>query len=101
MIVAVVVPSSSTTELVTAYCQAGTTASGEQTHVGIVATREPIPFGTRITLKPAAFGRHTYVVEDRMASTDAASIDVFEPSCRRAIDFGIRSERVTGVSLRP
>jgi 3D (Asp-Asp-Asp) domain-containing protein len=95
MIVAVVVPSSSTSELVTAYCQAGTTASGEQTHVGIVATREPVPFGTVVILRPAVFGRHRFRVEDRMAPTDAASIDVYESSCDRAIDFGIRGERVT------
>jgi hypothetical protein len=33
-----------------------------------------------------------------MNPSDAASLDVFQPSCSRAIDFGIRHERVTVTS---
>jgi len=91
-----------TTQLVTAYspCSSGTiTASGERVRFGDVATRSTtIPFGSIVTLRPAAFGRHRFKVEDRMNPSDAASLDVFQPSCSRAIDFGIRHERVTVTS---
>jgi len=56
------------------------------------------PIRSIVTLRPAAFGRHRFKVEDRMNPSDAASLDVFQPSCSRAIDFGIRHERVTVTS---
>jgi 3D (Asp-Asp-Asp) domain-containing protein len=76
------------------YCKSGTTASGVWTRAGIVASRSPIAFGTRIRFTPAIFGRSIYVVEDRMSASDRASFDVYSPICTVAIRWGIRSERV-------
>lgn len=84
------------TVLSTSYCQAGTTASGEHTRAGIVATRLPIPFGTVVAVlsRPLPFGRRRWIVEDRMAPGDAAELDWFSSSCTAALRWGSRAVRV-------
>ena len=84
-----------TTALVTAYCQTGRTASGIETKPGIVATRSAIPFGTVVHISGTPLGN--YRVEDRMASTDLASDDLYTPRCSDAIRWGIRREHVRTV----
>ncbi len=93
---ALAIPTTSTTVLSTSYCQSGATASGIETRPGIVATRAPIPFGSTVTVlsHPLPFGRRVWHVEDRMASTDAASLDWYATSCTAALDWGARTVRV-------
>jgi 3D (Asp-Asp-Asp) domain-containing protein len=50
------------------------------------------PLGTVITISPAAFGRSRFVVLDRIGS--GSQLDIYNPSCRAAIDYGRRTERV-------
>jgi 3D (Asp-Asp-Asp) domain-containing protein len=71
------------TVLVTAYCQTGRTASGELTRPGIIASRSPIPFGTIVRI-----AGETYTVEDRMARDDRASIDIYMTELRRRDRLG-------------
>ena len=79
----------------TAYCEAGRTASGEQTYLG-EAANNMLPLGTRIEINPAAFGRTRFVVLDRIGS--GSQLDLFNPSCAAAIQFGRRTERVTVIT---
>jgi len=78
-------------------CSSGTiTASGKHTYFGEVAMNT-LPLGTRIQIRPAAFGRSTFTVEDRIGS--GSELDIYQPSCTAAIDYGRRAEhvRVLGV----
>ena len=74
----------------TAYCQSGTTASGEQTRPGIVAA-DPrvIPLGTRLHIhglrQPDTV---VYKVSDTGSAVKGREIDIYMPSCRDAIQFG-------------
>lgn len=82
--------------LATAYCAYtdSLTASGEHVHPGIIATRNwSIPFGTRVTITPSPYRSHVFYVEDRMAQTDRASVDIYMTTCSQADQWGIR--RVT------
>jgi len=74
----------------TAYCQAGTTATGDRTRPGIVAADPRVlPLGTvmRIT-GPRKEYQGTYKVADVGSAVKGRIIDIFMPSCREAIRFG-------------
>ena len=73
-------------------CSSGTiTASGKHTYFGEVAMNT-LPLGTRIEITPAAFGRSTFTVEDRIGS--GSQLDIFQPSCAAAIAYGRETEHV-------
>lgn len=71
----------------TCYAQAGTTASGQQTRVGIVAMNS-LPLGTHIVLDHPVFGRRRFVVEDRIGY--GSEMDFFYPSEAACLDYGRR-----------
>jgi len=72
----------------TAYSQQGTTASGEQTRVGIVAADPAVlPMGTRIRVRGQGISG-TYVVSDTGRKVGGRHIDIFMPSWIRAKRFG-------------
>jgi hypothetical protein len=79
----------------TAYCQGTTTASGQHVRLGEVAMAG-VPFGTRIVVSPAVFGRTRFVVLDRYGY--GTQLDFYNPSCSAAIDYGRRLEHVRIVS---
>lgn len=67
----------------TAYCYTGSrTASGVWPEPGMVATLQPIPFGTRLRLA----GIGVYTVTDRIGW--GSDVDVYFPSCADARAFG-------------
>jgi 3D (Asp-Asp-Asp) domain-containing protein len=78
----------------TCYAQAGTTASGEQTHLGIVA-QNTLRFGTRIRLDRLVFGRRYFRVEDRIGW--GSELDIFNPSEAVCIRYGRRELSYTVV----
>ena len=74
----------------TAYCQNGTTKSGEQTRPGLVAADlRVLPMGTRIQInglrQPDTV---VYKVSDVGPAIRGREIDIYMPSCRDAIRFG-------------
>lgn len=83
---------------VTAYCACskccgkhadGITASGKPVRSGMIATDwRHLPRGTRVRLSFAP-GK-TFVVEDKGGAIKGRRIDVFIPSHRDALKFGIR-----------
>jgi hypothetical protein len=76
----------------TAYCQSGRTASGAWTQPGIAAANF-LRLGTRIRIWPAALGRTTFVILDRIGW--GSSLDLWTGSCAAAIQYGRRLEHVT------
>ena len=63
------------------------TASGKLVRDGIVATNL-FPFGTRIKI-PSLFGEKVFIVEDRMHRRKTNNVDIWMPSTRKALIFGI------------
>ena len=51
-----------------------------------------VPFGTRIVVSPAVFGRTRFVVLDRYGY--GTQLDFYTPSRSQAIDYGRHVERV-------
>jgi 3D (Asp-Asp-Asp) domain-containing protein len=81
---------------VTAYCDQGQTASGEQTRRGIVAADpDVLPIGSRIRVDGLA-GRHngTYDVKDTGSAVKGRIIDIFMRDCGAAKRFGRQTARV-------
>lgn len=72
----------------TAYCQAGTTASGRPTRWGYVAQND-LPLGTRIHLTRPVRGRRIFRVMDRIGW--GSDLDFFMWSCSAARQFGRRT----------
>ena len=75
----------------TSYCLRGRMADGSYVRAGSAANNA-YPLGTRIYLEPAVFGRHRYVVRDRIGW--GTSLDVWHPSCAASRAFGRRVVRV-------
>lgn len=73
----------------TAYCERGTTASGQQTHSGIAAANE-LPMGS--SWKVLETGE-VVTIEDRSAP-GATQLDVWMPSCSDAVNWGRRTVHV-------
>ena len=79
----------------TAYspCSSGTiTASGQPVRPGMAAANW-LPLGTHIRIWPPAFGRTSYIVDDRVGY--GTSLDLYTSNCTAAIQYGRRTERVT------
>jgi 3D (Asp-Asp-Asp) domain-containing protein len=73
----------------TAYCHAGKTAAGTRTHTGIVAA-DPrlLPVGSVLRiLEPRQFAG-VYTVMDTGSAIKGRNLDIFMPSCARAVEFG-------------
>jgi 3D (Asp-Asp-Asp) domain-containing protein len=80
----------------TAYCHEGRTASGAETHVGMVAADPAVlPIGTRIHVSGLKRGRDGfYRVMDTGQRVRGHRIDLFSASCAEARRFGRQSVRV-------
>ena len=80
----------------TAYCHEGRTASGAETHVGMVAADPAVlPIGTRIHVSGLKRGHDGfYRVMDTGQRIQGHRIDLFSPSCAEAKRFGRQSVRV-------
>ena len=80
----------------TAYCQQGTTKSGADTQPGIVAADPKVfPIGTvlRIVAPVRQYGG-IYTVMDTGSAVKGRTLDIFMPSCARAVRFGRKAVRV-------
>ncbi len=64
------------------------TASGAMVRDGIIAANF-LPFGTLVKI-PRLFGDKVFVVKDRMNRKFNKRIDIWMPTVREAVDFGIR-----------
>jgi 3D (Asp-Asp-Asp) domain-containing protein len=76
----------------TAYCQHGTTQSGEQTRRGIIAADPRVlPVGSVVRIEsPDSTYSGTYTVMDTGAKVKGRIVDIFVPSCAKARKFGKR-----------
>ncbi len=94
----------------TAYCSCGKccgrwadglTATGKRVHWGIIAADwSVLPRGTRVGL--SCFPGQVFVVEDRGGAIRGERIDVWYPSHRSALKFGVRDRiRVKILADRP
>jgi 3D (Asp-Asp-Asp) domain-containing protein len=76
-----------------AYCEGGTTASGQQTHDGVAASNR-FPFGTRIRLLTGPLAGKVVEIQDRHAKRFTNLLDVFIQSCAAALEYGRRQIKV-------
>lgn len=81
----------------TGYCDHGTMASGQYTHWGAVASNRH-PLGTKIKLSRRVDGRRYFRVLDRIGW--GSELDIWFPSCDRAVRFGRRTVRYRVVPRR-
>lgn len=84
----------------TAYCLRGKTASGKYVRRGLVAADPRVlPLGTRISM---AGGRYTgkYLVADTGKKIKGRRLDIWVPSCKEAMRWGIRTVKVRVLSRR-
>ena len=80
----------------TAYCQSGTTKSGQQTRAGVIAADPRVlPLGSTVRID-APDDEHdgVYYVADTGSGIKGAEVDIYMASCRRAIRFGRRTVAV-------
>ena len=77
------------------------TASATKVRWGIIATND-FPFGTKLRI-PDLFGSEIFVVEDRMHKrfTDRNRLDVWFPSKKEAVHFGVNNDVVVEVISLP
>lgn len=68
------------------------TASGELVHTGVVAANF-LPFGSHIHL-PEAFGSRIFTVADRMNRRKENFIDIWMPSKKAAVTFGVHRTEI-------
>ena len=81
--------------LATAYCVAGTTASGEEVGPGMVAADPTIlPFGSIIEIETERT-RGIYRVTDSGPMIKGKRLDVYIPGWARAVEFGRKAVKVT------
>src|SRR5262245_1402188 len=80
----------------TAYCQKGTTASGDRTKRGIVAADPRVlPLGSVVRIRALRVSPSAvYVVKDVGKEIKGRELDIFIPSCRDAREFGRQRVRV-------
>ena len=76
----------------TSYCLRGTMADGTYTRAGSAA-HNGLKLGTRIWVEPAFFGRHRFIVRDRIGW--GTTLDLWASSCARSITWGRRTVRMT------
>lgn len=75
----------------TSYCLRGTMADGTYTRPGSAA-HNGLRFGTRIYVRPAVYGRHRWVVRDRIGW--GTELDFWARSCAQARVYGRRTIRM-------
>ncbi len=68
------------------------TASGAWVSDGIIAANF-LPFNTKIRI-PSLFGDKVFTVKDRMNARYTNRVDIWFPSRRQAINFGLRSAKI-------
>ena len=69
----------------TSYCQGGTMADGEQTYIG-AAAGNLWRFGTRIKILSGRLAGTIVTISDRIGW--GSQLDIFNPSCAWAIQYG-------------
>jgi 3D (Asp-Asp-Asp) domain-containing protein len=76
----------------TAYCQSGTTKSGEQTRPGIIAADPKVlPLGSIVRIDaPQAAHDGIYEVLDTGSAVTGRIVDIYMEDCRAARIFGRR-----------
>jgi 3D (Asp-Asp-Asp) domain-containing protein len=76
----------------TAYCDKGPTKSGVRTQMGIVAADPRVlPLGTVLRIvAPHQSYEGIYTVMDTGTAVKGRTLDIFMPSCARAVRFGRR-----------
>jgi 3D (Asp-Asp-Asp) domain-containing protein len=84
----------------TAYCQKGTTASGDHTVRGIVAADPRVlPLGSVVRIRALRVAPNAvYVVRDTGSAIKGRELDIFIPSCHEAVQFGRQRVRVEVLS---
>jgi 3D (Asp-Asp-Asp) domain-containing protein len=84
----------------TAYAQAGITASGQYTHRHIVAADpDVLPIGSRIKIRRAGRYSGEYVVADTGRKIVGRRLDIFMPSERACVKFGVKRVRVRVIEV--
>jgi 3D (Asp-Asp-Asp) domain-containing protein len=84
----------------TAYSQTGITASGQWTHVHVVAADPAVlPIGTRIKIKHAGRYSGEYVVADTGAKVVGRRLDIYLPSSLECRKFGVKRVSVKVLQL--
>lgn len=68
------------------------TASGTHVRDGVVAANW-LPIGTKIRI-PSLYGDKVFVVEDRMARKNSHKLDIWFPTTRGALIFGVKYARI-------
>lgn len=68
------------------------TASGSYVRSGIVAANF-LPFGAAIRM-PEIFGERVFVVEDRLHEKNNDRIDIWLPSKKEALEFGVKISEI-------
>jgi 3D (Asp-Asp-Asp) domain-containing protein len=63
------------------------TADGTYVHDGVVATNL-LPFGTKVMI-PALYGNKIFTVHDRMSAKLMQNMDIWMPTKRQAVIFGV------------
>ena len=87
-------PGASVLLTATAYCQSGTTAAGTRTHTGIVAADPRVlPVGSVLRILAPDEYAGIYTVMDTGGRIKGRNLDIFVPSCTRAVEFGRRPVR--------
>lgn len=76
----------------TSYCLQGQTASGAYVNRR-TAAHNFFPFRTRVTIRPAFYGRHWFVVQDTGGALGDGHFDLWHPNCSASIAWGARSIR--------
>ena len=80
---------------VTAYCDEGETASGQQTRRGIVAADpQVLPLGSRVRVEGLGKFDRDYDVADTGREVKGQELDIFMRDCAAAKEFGRRTARV-------
>lgn len=84
----------------TAYNQQGKTASGEYTHLHVVAADPDIlPLGTRIKIRHAGRYSGEYVVADTGTKIEGRRLDIYIPNEKACRKFGVRRVKVQVIEL--
>lgn len=52
-----------------------------------------LPLGTKITVRPAFYGRHWFIVRDTGGALGDGHLDLWHPSCSSSIAWGHRAVR--------
>lgn len=68
------------------------TASGSYVQSGIVAVNF-LPFGAKIRI-PEIFGNQIFVVEDRLHEKNNDRVDIWMPTKKEALEFGIKISEI-------